>query len=256
MAGFLSRLDRTAFVRPIAHRGLHDPTRGLIENTAPAFEAAFRLGTGIECDLRPAKGGWPVVFHDETLDRLIDGTGPVAGLAPADLSRLRYKGQDTPILSFADLLDLAAGRGPLLVEVKSEWDPPDPDFLGLVASLASAYRGPLALMSFDPAVMAAFVTLAPRIPRGIVSGIYPATGAWDAKLDNARKDRLSHLLESAPAEPDFYAYSVKNLPTPATRYAREVHRMPIFTWTVRTADDWAVARDHADAAIFEGEPRG
>lgn len=236
----------------MAHRGLHDAAKGVIENSGPAFEAAMALGVGIECDLRPAAGGWPVVFHDETLDRLVEGSGPVAALSPEALGRLRYKGQDTPILSFSDFLDLVGGRVPLLVEIKSEWSPPDMDFLGLIAGFASAYRGPLALMSFDPAVMAAMAGLAPRIPRGIVSGIYPPTGAWDDQLSLARKERLSHLLESGPAKPDFFAYSVKNLPTPVTRYVREVQNVPLFTWTVRSADDWATAKDHADAAIFEG----
>ena len=32
--------DRAQFLRPIAHRGLHDAARGVIENTSPAFEAA------------------------------------------------------------------------------------------------------------------------------------------------------------------------------------------------------------------------
>ena len=32
-------LDRARFLRPIAHRGLHDPARGVIENTAGAFDA-------------------------------------------------------------------------------------------------------------------------------------------------------------------------------------------------------------------------
>jgi len=33
--------DRTAFLKPIAHRGLHNAARGIIENTVPAFEAAI-----------------------------------------------------------------------------------------------------------------------------------------------------------------------------------------------------------------------
>ena len=33
--------DRSAFLKPIAHRGLHDAAKGIIENTVPAFEAAI-----------------------------------------------------------------------------------------------------------------------------------------------------------------------------------------------------------------------
>lgn len=46
--------------------------------------------------------------------------------------------------------------------------------------------------------------------------------------------------------------TVKALPTPVTRYIREVAGIPLFTWTVRTAEDRKIARESADAAIFEG----
>lgn len=116
--------DRDAFLRPIAHRGLHCPKHGRIENTAPAFEAAISKGYGIECDLRPAAGGLPIVFHDDTLDRLVAGKGPLANPTPASLKALTYKDGNTRILTFADLLDLVGGAVPLLVEIKSEWTPP------------------------------------------------------------------------------------------------------------------------------------
>ena len=67
--------DRSAFLKPIAHRGLHDAAKGIIENTVPAFEAAIARGYGIECDVRPAACATPMVFHDLTLERLIEGEG-------------------------------------------------------------------------------------------------------------------------------------------------------------------------------------
>ena len=36
--------------------------------------------------------------------------------------------------------------------------------------------------------------------------------------------------------PDFYAYDVKALPTPVTRFVREVLGLSLFTWTVRTPE--------------------
>lgn len=45
-----------AFLRPIAHRGLHDAANGVIENTAPAFKAAIEHGYAIECDVMAAAG--------------------------------------------------------------------------------------------------------------------------------------------------------------------------------------------------------
>ncbi len=245
-------LDRETFLRPIAHRGLHNRKQGRIENTASAFEAAMAKGCGIECDLRPASGGLPVVFHDLTLDRLIKGKGRVADLFPGDLKRLTYKGSDDTILTFAELLDLVDGKVPLLIEIKSEWEAPDRQFLTRVAKLASAYKGPIALMSFDPDVMSVVRHIAPQLPRGIVSGSYKGAGWWNRKVSRARAAELRDLLLSGPVAPHFFAYEVAALPTPVTRFVRQVLDLPLFTWTVRTAKDRAVAAAHADAPIFEG----
>ena len=245
-------LDRAAFLRPIAHRGLHSIKRGIIENTAPAFEAAIAKGYGIECDLRAGHGGTPLVFHDETLNRLVDGSGPIAAVTGADLKHLRHKVSGAPIMTFAELLDLVAGRVPLLVEIKSEWDPPDVALLKRVAKCANAYGGRLALMSFDPDVMATLRQLTTGVPLGIVSGSFKGAGWWNRKLARRRAARLRDLLESAATKPDFYAYEIAALPTPVTEYVRAVHALPLFTWTVRTAKDRTNAAQHADAMIFEG----
>ena len=242
-----------SFVRPIAHRGLHDVARGVIENTLPAFAAAIEAGHGIECDLQPSTGGLPVVFHDETIDRLMTGGGPVTELSQSDLARLAFKGdRGARIPTFIELLQMVGGRAPILVEIKSDWSQLDERFLREIARLASGYAGPIALMSFDPAVMAAMRALVPAVPRGIVSGSYRGVGWWSDVLDERRRHDLGHLLESGPAAPDFYAYHVADLPTPVTRFAREVLNLPLFTWTVRSATDWSTARRWADAAIFEG----
>jgi glycerophosphoryl diester phosphodiesterase len=245
-------MDCAHLLRPIAHRGLHAAKHGIIENTGPAFEAAIAKGYGIECDLQPAADGVPVVFHDTTINRLVAGKGPVSTLTSSDLKRLRYKNSDTPLLTFAELLDVVAGRVPLLVEVKSAWAPPDAAFLKKIARLANLYRGPIGLMSFDPRRMAMLRALAPGVPRGIVSGSYQGQGWWKGELSRTRAARLRDLLESGPAAPSFYAYQISALPTPITEYVRHVQGLPMFTWTVRTAKDRTRAAKYADAMIFEG----
>ncbi len=245
-------LDRAAFVKPIAHRGLHDAKTKRIENAASAFTAGLAKGYGLECDLQPAEDGTPMVFHDDTVERLMDGRGRVDRMSVAALKQLKYKGNDEAILTLAEFLDLCGGRGPLLVEVKSGWRRPKAGFLEAIAAQAKRYKGPLALMSFDPRVMAALAELAPKVPRGIVAGKYEGKGWWLDDVGEERGLRLTDLLESGPAAPSFYAYHVKSLPTPVTRYVREVANVPLFTWTVRTAADRKIAAKWADAPIFEG----
>lgn len=247
--------DRSQFVRPIAHRGFHNLDAGRVENSQTAFEAAIAHGFGIECDLRPAAGGLPVVFHDETLERVTTATGAIADYSAEGLRHVRYPKCKTPVMTFAALLDLVAGRVPVLAEIKSEWTPPNQAFLIEIARLATAYNGPLALMSFDPAVMVVVRSLAPAVPRGLVSGSYKDGNGetwWADKINTARGDALANLLESGPVDPAFYAYHVKDLPTPVTRYARQVLGLPLFTWTVRTAADRDTTAKWADAPIFEG----
>ena len=63
--------------RPVAfaHRGgaAHAP-----ENSWAAFEHAVKLGYAyLETDARATSDGKLVAFHDRTLDRVTDGSGPI-----------------------------------------------------------------------------------------------------------------------------------------------------------------------------------
>ncbi len=245
-------LNRDVFLRPIAHRGLHNTAGGrFIENTEPAFEAAISKGYGIELDVRPGRDGWPLVFHDATTGRLMDQDRNVATLGVDDIAHLTFLDNKTRILPFEDCLGLIDGRTPLMVEIKSEWDPPNSPFIQQLCTLTKNYRGPIALKSFDPVVMMAVKDLAPQIPRGIISCDFSRNDDWRQKLGAERCYSLANLLESGPVAPSFYSYDVKGLPTAVTRFAREVQGVPIFTWTVRTPADWKTARQWADAPIFE-----
>ena len=53
-----------------AHRGLHDNKTDAPENSMKAFRKAVDAGYGIELDVQLTKDRIPVVFHDESLNRL------------------------------------------------------------------------------------------------------------------------------------------------------------------------------------------
>jgi len=59
--------------RPIAHRGLHDEARGIVENTPSAMSAAIDANYAIEVDLHITADGEAMVYHDATLGRITDG---------------------------------------------------------------------------------------------------------------------------------------------------------------------------------------
>jgi glycerophosphoryl diester phosphodiesterase len=79
------------FARPIAHRGLHDRARGVIENTPSAVRAAVEAGYGIEVDVQRTAEGEAVVFHDDTLDRLTEASGAVAAYSLAELRKVPFR---------------------------------------------------------------------------------------------------------------------------------------------------------------------
>ena len=73
--------------RPLAfaHRG---GSKLWPENTMPAFQGAVQLGCRyLETDLHTTRDGVLVTIHDETLDRISDGSGPVHALTLAELKR-------------------------------------------------------------------------------------------------------------------------------------------------------------------------
>ena len=238
-------LDRKAFLRPIAHRGLHDVATGCIENTRPAFERAIAQDFGIECDVRPMADGTPVVFHDATLERLTDASGRLDAIRADRFAGVHHRGSGQPLMLLTELLDLVRGRVPLLVEVKHDGGASVPGFLDRTAACAAA-GGPVALMSFDTDVIDRLYQLAPALPIGLLAMRDPVT-------DHDSGDPTRSAIEARRDWLAFLAYRVDDLPSPASRLARDQIGLPVFAWTVRAPSQWALAGRFADAAIFEGE---
>ena len=125
----MSRIPEWLLRLPIAHRGLHNASRGVIENSLPAFWAAARAGYPAELDVRLLADGEVVVFHDQNLDRLTNESGAIASRTSRDLAGVWLAGaatdndpnpDDARIPLLRDVLDLVAGSTPLLIEVKNE----------------------------------------------------------------------------------------------------------------------------------------
>jgi len=235
--------------RPVAHRGLHDAARGIVENTAGAVDAALGAGYAIEVDLQLAADGVPMVFHDATLDRLTTAAGPLAHRTSAELQAVRFTATADPMMRLDDLLARVAGRVPLVIELKS--------LQGSGAALAACaaarlarYDGPAALMSFDPQLLPIVRAHAPRVPRGIVAQRRFDHAEW-ASLSRRERWIMGHLAHWPWSRFQFVAYRVADLDSPAPRLARALG-LPLLTWTVRSPTDRARAARFADQIIFEG----
>ncbi|MGL4324607.1 MAG: glycerophosphodiester phosphodiesterase family protein [Beijerinckiaceae bacterium] len=237
--------------RPVAHRGLHDAAQGVIENTLSAARAAIAKNFAIECDVQRTADNEAVVFHDFTLDRLTKSRGKVSDQSAAALAGVEYQACADRILPLQALLDTVAGQVPLIVEIKSTYDG-DLRLTRRTMEALKEYRGPVGVKSFDPDVLIEAKKLADgKIPCGIVAMLdysYPDYETVDAQ----RKHALANLLHFGESRPDFISWRVGDLPSAAPYLCRAGMGLPVMTWTVRTAQDRARAKAHADQMVFEG----
>jgi glycerophosphoryl diester phosphodiesterase len=236
--------------RPIAHRGLHDVTQGIIENTASAFVAAVAGGYGIETDVQISADGEAMVHHDDVLGRLTDGAGALRDMTAAALRQVPFRATADRMMTLGDLLDQVAGRITLVIELKSRFDG-DLRLAARTAAVLEGYRGPAAVMSFDPVLVLALQRIAPHLVRGIVAERHYAPPEWEF-LDPVQRLALPFLLHGWKSRPAFVAYRVDDLATLPPRAARRAFGLPLLTWTVRTPPQRALAARFADQAIFEG----
>jgi glycerophosphoryl diester phosphodiesterase len=234
MAGPLPWLVR----RPIAHRGFHDLNRTRWENTLSAFSAAIERGYAIECDVHLAADGVPVVFHDDKLERLTGRDGHLHERTSEELSRMAIGGTQDHVPTLRQMLDLVAGRVPVVIELKGSAGKDD----GLVAKVAEVladYGGDAAIMSFDHWLVREFAGQAPGLPRGLT-----ACGSAEPDME-AHFSMLAHDIH-------FVSYNVGELPNRFVSFVRDRLALPVITWTVR---DLAAAKRtfaHADQMTFEG----
>jgi glycerophosphoryl diester phosphodiesterase len=234
--------------RPIAHRGLHGG--GIIENTLAAAMAAVDANYGVEADLQLSADGEVMVFHDTTLDRLTNATGPLAARTAAELKRIALHKTTERIPTLQELLDRVGAKTPLILELKSEWNGDD-RLAARVSRILADYPGPVAAMSFDPQQLMALQSHAPGLPRGIVAERYYDDPEWNP-LPSSKKFVFGNLLHIPRTKPHFVAYYVRDLPAFAPLIARHLLGMKLLTWTVRTEAERRCARRWANQMIFEG----
>lgn len=236
--------------RPVAHRGLHDRSRGIIENMPGAMAAAVAGNFAIELDVQLTADGEAMVHHDDVLGRLTEGSGALLDMTAAQLKQVTFKDTPERMITLGELCTLVAGRVPLVIEVKSHFDG-DRRLVTRIAEVLASYRGPAAVMSFDPDQVTAIRTQMPALPRGIIAQRSYDDSYW-IKLKPAQRDGMLYLRHAMQTQPHFVNYWVNQLPAPAPWIARNLFGCPLLTWTVRTAEQRERAARYADQMVFEG----
>lgn len=233
--------------RPIAHRGLHQPSGGVLENTSSAFAAAINHDYAIECDLQLSRDGEAMVFHDRTLDRVTQATGRVDKHSVGELKSIAYKVSDDRMQTLGELLLQVDGRVPLVIEIKSRWDG-DERLTLRALQILEHYTGPYCLMSFDPHVVAVVRRESPGTIRGIVAD--RTNHVEYRELTVAQRLEMRSFSHLARTEPDFISFYWRELPwAPVNRF--RAAGFPVLAWTIRAPEVAAIARRYCDQITFE-----
>lgn len=236
--------------RPIAHRGLHAAAKGIHENTMAAAEAAIAGGFGIECDVQLSKDGEAMVFHDHELGRLTDASGPVGDRTSEELASLRIGNSDETIPSLPVFLERIHGRTPIIVEIKSRFDG-DERLARRTAQVLAGLDQPVAVKSFDPAIVALLRQIAPRLRRGIVAQARYEGDEWGPTTP-AQRRAMATFAHWPETRPDFISYRYADLPSQYVVMPRILSGIPVMTWTVRSQAEADRASAFVDQIVFEG----
>ena len=228
-----------------AHRGLHG--NGVPENSMAAFKAALDNGYGIELDIHLTKDGDLAVIHDTSLMRTAGCDVNVTDLTLAELSNYHLENTEETIPAFHQVLDLYAGKAPLIIELKA--DNNCQQLVDTAVSAMKGYKGPWCMESFDPRCVYYLKKNHPDVIRGQL-----AQDFFDDKnnLSWFIKFVLTHNLANFLTQPDFVSYRFdhrNNSPTNAIW--KKLWKLQPVTWTIRTQEDYDMAVKEGYLPIFE-----
>ncbi len=224
----------------IAHRGLHNKSTGIPENSLPAFEAAAEEGYIIENDIHLTRDGEVVVFHDHTLQRLCGVEGKIEDKTLAELKVLRLLDTDCKIPTLKECLDTVGGRVPLLVEFKVDGN--TEELCRAADKILAEYDGMYFVQSFFPQAMLWYRKNRKNIMRGQLATKF-ADGSMQKRL-------LGCLMFNFISRPDFVAYEHKYADFFIRRLVTRLGALPV-CWTLRSQKALDAAKKEFCTYIFE-----
>lgn len=224
-----------------AHRGDWTPGPERPENSLAAFASAAERRLAIELDVHLTQDGAVVVAHDDDLERMTGEPGRITELTLAEVQQRTLLGGTEIPPTLEQVLELVAGRVPILVEIKKQ--PRIGPLEDAVAQLLAGYDGPVAVMSFNPFSMARMESAAPNLLRGQLSGDFEGEDlAWYEVF------LLRNLLMNWTSKPDFVAMQIELVPSPTTTLQQWWGR-PLLCWTAESRADAERAAQFCDAVI-------
>ena len=233
-----------------AHRGLHDKSLGVPENSLAAFRRAVEHGFGAELDVHLMADGELAVIHDSSLMRVCGKPVYIEDLTAADLPDCALQGTEETVPLLRDVLPLFEGRTPLIIELKVERGNANA-LTDAAMALLEGWNGTYCVESFHPAVLLRLKKKYPGVIRGQLSENF-LKDREIASLSLPVRIVLTNLLTTAVTGPDFIAYKWQDRGNPTLRLMKKVYGVHEAAWTVKDRETMeAMDRDGA-VSIFEG----
>lgn len=229
-----------------AHRGLH--RKGVPENSMAAFRAALDGGYGIELDIHLMKDGELAVIHDSSLKRTAGVDVKITDLTAGELGNYRLEDTDETIPLFHQVLDLYAGKAPLIIELKADGHNQEALVDAAVTAMVG-YHGPWCMESFDPRCVYFLKKNHPEVIRGQLTENF---FAGKNNLPWGIKFLLTNNLLNFLTQPDFVAYRFDHRnATPMNTVWKKLWKLQGVSWTIRNQEDFDIAVQEGWIPIFE-----
>ena len=233
-----------------AHRGLHDKSLGIPENSLAAFRRAIEHGFGAELDVHLMADGELAVVHDSSLERVCGKQVRIEDLTAADLRDCALMGTEETVPLFRDVLALFEGKTPLIIELKVERGNANALTDAVMAKL-TGWNGTYCIESFYPGVLRRLKQKYPEVIRGQLSENF-LKNREVATLSMPARVVLTNLLTTAATRPDFIAYKWQDRDNPTLRLMKKVYGVHEASWTVRDRETMEMLDKDGAISIFEG----
>lgn len=231
-----------------AHRGLHDISQGIPENSMAAFRKAAQLGYGVELDVHLSKDGRLIIMHDGNLLRMTGIDKNLDTMTWEELRQIKLANTNQTIPLLDEVLPLFINKAPVIIELKS--NKKDRAALCKAAcALVDTIPITYCMESFDPFIVKWLKENRPDIVRGQLSEDFihhPGT------LSRLEAFVLTNLLMNFLTRPDFIAYDYRYRNNLSFRLCQKLWHPAKVSWTLKSAEVMAETEKEGCLSIFEG----
>lgn len=218
----------------VAHRGIFD-NKKIIENTISAFQESIKLNYSFELDVQLTKDNKLVVFHDDSLNRLLSNKNlnkrNIQDLTYLEISKYKLLDSSDGIPLFSDVLKLNCDK--VFIDIEIKLTKRIKDTVDILIKELSCYKN-YSIKSFDPRIVRYIKKNYPSIKAGLLI---------DYKYDKFIYNLFLHskfILNYSLC--DFVSISKKLLKS--KKFLKKINKYPVSIWTITSSDEIDYSSDY------------